>query len=47
MRMQVEENLACMGRRYKCRIIWWESKIERDYREDLDIGGKMILRNIL
>jgi hypothetical protein len=47
MRMEVERNVARMGRRYMCRGFWWESKIERDYWEDLDVGGRIIIKCIL
>jgi hypothetical protein len=26
---------------------WWESQKERDYKEDQDVGGRIILRWIL
>jgi hypothetical protein len=26
---------------------WWESRKERDHYEDLDVGGRIILRRIL
>jgi hypothetical protein len=47
MRMEAEVNVACMGRRNTCRGFWWRNQIERDYREDLDVGGKIILNCIL
>jgi hypothetical protein len=35
-----------MGRRMDMRF-WWESRKERDHYEDLDVGGRIILRWML
>jgi hypothetical protein len=32
--------VACMERRVKHLVFWWESQNERDHKEDLDIGGR-------
>jgi hypothetical protein len=44
MGMEVEGNVARMGRRDMCKGFWWESKTERDYWED---GGRIIIKCIL
>jgi hypothetical protein len=36
-----------MGRRGMHAGFWWENRKERDHYEDLDIGGRIILRWIL
>jgi hypothetical protein len=39
---------ACSTHRKKMHIgFWWESQKERDHYEDLDVGGRIILRWIL
>jgi hypothetical protein len=36
-----------MGRRRMNIGIWWESQKETDHYEDLDVGGRIILKGIL
>jgi hypothetical protein len=40
-------HVARMGRRGMHIGFWWESQKERDHREDLDVGGRIILEWIL
>jgi hypothetical protein len=35
------------GRRGMHIGYWWESQKERDHKEDLDVGGRIILKWIL
>jgi hypothetical protein len=35
------------GKRNAYRIFLWESQKERDHKEDLDVGGRIILEWIL
>jgi hypothetical protein len=30
-----------------CTRFWWESQKERDHYEDLDVGGRVVLRWII
>jgi hypothetical protein len=39
-------HVAHVGAKKKC-MFWWERHKERDDQEDLDIGGRIILRWIL
>jgi hypothetical protein len=43
----IQLNDILRGGRGKHIGFWWESQEERDYYEDLDVGGKIILRCIL
>jgi hypothetical protein len=36
-----------MGRRRIHIGFWWQSQKERDHYEDLDVGGRIIIRLIL
>jgi hypothetical protein len=36
-----------MGRRGMHIEFWWENNKERDHKEDLDIGGRIILKLVL
>jgi hypothetical protein len=40
-------HVARMGRRGMHIGFWWESQKERDHKEDLDVGGRIILKWIL
>jgi hypothetical protein len=46
-RVRLAWKVACMGRRGMHVGFWWESQKERDHYEDLDVGGKIVLRWIL
>jgi hypothetical protein len=46
-RMRLAKHVARMGRRGMQIGFWWGSEKERDLQEDLDIGGRIILRWIL
>jgi hypothetical protein len=46
-RMRLAGNVARRGRRGMHIRFWWKSQMERDHYEDLDIGGRIILRWIL
>jgi hypothetical protein len=45
--MMWEGNVARIGRRGTRKDYWWESQKERDYKEDQDVGRRIILRWIL
>jgi hypothetical protein len=40
-------HIAHMGRRRMHVRFWWEGQKERDHQEDMDVGGKIILKWIL
>jgi hypothetical protein len=46
-RMRWAGHIACMGRRRMHVRFWWEGQKERDHQEDMDVGGKIILKWIL
>jgi hypothetical protein len=46
-RMRWMGNVARMGRRGMHIRFWWESQKERYHWEDVDVGGRIILRWIL
>jgi hypothetical protein len=46
-RMRLSAHVACMGRRGIHIGCWWEKQKARDYKEDLYLGGRIILKWIL
>jgi hypothetical protein len=42
--MRWAEHVALMGRRGIYTWFWWESQMERNHYEDLDVGGTIILK---
>jgi hypothetical protein len=46
-RIRWVEHVAPVGEKRYAYRIWWESQKERDHWEDLDVGGRIILRWIL
>jgi hypothetical protein len=46
-RMRWAGHVACMGRRGMHIGFLWQSQKERDHYEDLDVGGRIILKWIL
>jgi hypothetical protein len=46
-RMRWAGHVARMGEKRMHVGFWWESQKERDHREDLDIGRRIILEWIL
>jgi hypothetical protein len=38
---------AHMGRIIICTGFWWESQNERDHYKHLDVGGRIILQEVL
>jgi hypothetical protein len=42
--MRWAEHVAHMRRRGVHTRFWWEREKERDYYEDLDVSGRMILK---
>jgi hypothetical protein len=46
-RMRWAGHVARIGRRGTYIEYWWESQKERDHWEDLDVGGRIILKLIL
>jgi hypothetical protein len=46
-RMRWAGHIAQMGRRGMHIGFWWETRKERGHEEDLDVGGRMILRWML
>jgi hypothetical protein len=46
-KMRWAGHVARMGRRETRIGFWWERRKGRDHQEDLDVGGRIILRWIL
>jgi hypothetical protein len=40
-------HLVCMRKKRKNTRFWWDSQKQRDYYEDLNIDGTLILKRIL
>jgi hypothetical protein len=43
-RMRWGGNVACMAERRVYKRFWWENRRETDHLEDLDVGGRIILK---
>jgi hypothetical protein len=43
-KMRWTGHVAHMGRREMHIGFWWERQKERDHQEDLDVGGRKILK---
>jgi hypothetical protein len=47
LKLEIQLNYILSGRRGKHIRFGWESQEERDHYEDLEVGGRIILRWIL
>jgi hypothetical protein len=45
--VRLAEHVAHMGRRRMRKGFWWETQKERDHKEDVEVGGRIIIKRIL